>query len=111
MCRAIRVLCAAPGSRRLAEVKRAAVGAEWELVGGAASLAELQAQVEDLEPDVVVVDAGLGEKAVGAVARARPTARIVSLGAAPGAHEVAASLQEIRAAILSLPRPAGPVGP
>jgi hypothetical protein len=111
MCRAIRVLCAARGSRRLLELKRATVAAEWELVGGVASLAELQAQLEVLAPDVVVVDAGLGERAVGAVARARPTARIVSLGAAPGAHEVVTSLQEIRAAILGLPRPAGPVGP
>src|SRR5207249_4742719 len=64
VCRTLKVLCAAADRSRLAELKRAAVGTHWELVGGASSVPELEQQMAEFEPDVVVVDAGLGERAL-----------------------------------------------
>lgn len=110
MCRALKVLCAAPGRDRLAELKRAAVSTNWELVGGAASLEELAGQLESWRPDVVVLDSNLGAEAVAAVRSLLDRARIVTVGSAvAGADDVAASLDEVRAAVLGLPRPGGPV--
>lgn len=109
MCRALTVLCAAIERARLIELKRAAVAQEWELIGGATSLEELAAQVADLRPDVVVVEAALGAQAVAVVKQAKPGVRVVSLGPLPEADEQATSLDEVRAAILGLPRPGGPV--
>lgn len=108
MCRAVKVLCAAADRERLAEVKRAAVGAEWELVGGASSLEELVAQVVDRRPDVLILDAGLGAESVVQARAVMPTVRIVAIEPVAGADEVT-SLHEVRAAILGLPRPGGPV--
>jgi hypothetical protein len=109
MCRSLRVLCAAAGPERLGELRRATVGTHWELVGGAASLEALENQVAEWGPDVVVVDASLGERAVIAVRRIRPSIRIVALGQMFGADAEAASQEDVRAAILGLPRPGGPV--
>jgi DNA-binding NarL/FixJ family response regulator len=110
MCRALKVLCAAPTVQALSELKRACVAATWELVGGATTTEELVAQLDEWEPDVLVVDAGLGEEAVRAVRATRPSIRIVGLGPVPGADEKSASLDGIRSSILGLPRPGGPVG-
>jgi hypothetical protein len=109
MCRALTILCAAVDRPRLTELKMAAVAQEWELTGGATSLEELAAQVADLRPDVVVLDASLGPQAVARAKEAKPGVRVVSVGPLPGADEVAATLEEVRAAILGLPRPGGPV--
>lgn len=109
MCRALSVLCAAADRAKLSELKRAAVATEWELSGGATSLDELAAQVADLRPDIVVVDAALGPEAVASAKGAKPGVRVVSLGSLPDADDEAASLDEVRAAILGLPRPGGPV--
>jgi hypothetical protein len=109
MCRPLRVLCAAAGPERLEELRRATVGTHWELVGGCASLEALEEQVAEWRPDVVVVDAGLGESAVTAVRRVRPSTRIVALGTMSGADTEAASQEDIRGAILGLPSPGGPV--
>jgi hypothetical protein len=109
VCRALRVLCAALDWTRLGELKRATVGVEWELSGGATSLDELAAQVADLRPDVVVVDGTLGPDAVARAREAKPGVRVVSIGPLPEADQEAASLDEVRAAILGLPRPGGPV--
>ncbi|HEY3209330.1 MAG TPA: SGNH/GDSL hydrolase family protein [Actinomycetota bacterium] len=109
MCRALTVLCAASDRARLGELKRASVAVEWELAGGATSLEELAAQVADLRPDVVVIDAALGPQAVAKAKEAKPGIRVVSIGPLPQADEEAASLEEVRAAILGLPRPGGPV--
>jgi hypothetical protein len=109
MCRALTVLCAAADRDRLGELKRASVGVEWELSGGATSLDELAAQVADLRPDVVVVDGGLGPGAVSRAREAKPGIRVVSVGPLPEADQQADSLEELRAAILGLPRPGGPV--
>jgi hypothetical protein len=109
MCRALTVLCAAGDRERLGELKRASVAVEWELAGGATSLEELAAQVADLRPDVVVVDAALGPEAATRAHQAKPGVRVVSVGPLPEADEEAASLDEVRGAILGLPRPGGPV--
>jgi hypothetical protein len=103
------VLCAAPDREGLAGLRRASVGAQWELVGGAASLDVLESQVLEWRPDVVVLDAGLGRRAVEAARRARPGVRVVSLGPLEGADAEVAELDEVRPAILGLPRPGGPV--
>jgi len=109
MCRALTVLCAALDRARLGELKRASVAVEWELAGGATSLDEVEAQVTDLRPDVIVIDAVLGAEAVARAKEAKPGIRVVSVGPLPEADEEAASLEEVRAAILGLPRPGGPV--
>lgn len=110
MCRALKVLCAAPTVQALNELKRACVAATWELVGGAATAKELIAQLDEWEPDVLVVHAGLGDEVVGTVRAARPSIRIVSLGRMSGADEMAGSIGELRSSILGLSRPGGPVG-
>ncbi len=109
MCRALRVLCAARSPERLAELKGATVSSNWELVGGSTSADELAGQVAELTPDVVVVDGAMGNGAVAAARAAREGARIVSVGPTDGADEVVGSLEEIRTAVLGLPRPGGPV--
>jgi chemotaxis response regulator CheB len=108
MCRGVKVLCAGAGPERLAELKRASVAPEWELVGGATSLQELVTQVQDRRPDVLVLDPELGEESVSRARSARPGIRIVAIGSLAGADDVA-SLEVVRAAILGLPRPGGPV--
>jgi hypothetical protein len=109
MCRSLRVLCAAPGGERLDQLRRSAVAANWELVGGADSVDALGDQIAEWRPDVVVLDAGLGEHAVVVARGARPSVRIVGVGQMFGTDAEAASLDEVRGAILGLPRPGGPV--
>lgn len=109
MCRALTVMCAATDRARLGELKMASVAVEWELAGGATSIEELAAQVADLRPDVVVIDAALGPRAALMAKVAKPGVRVVSIGPLAHADEEAASLEEVRAAILGIPRPGGPV--
>ena len=95
---------------RMVELKKATVSTNWELVGGASSLAELVEQVESWRPDVVVIDEPLGAEAIQAVRSARERVRIVTVGAlVEDADENASSLEEIRAAVLGLPKPGGPI--
>jgi hypothetical protein len=102
-------MCAAASAERLVELRRASVATTWELVGGATSIEDLVAQVDEWRPDVLVLDASLGPEAVTRARHARPGVRIVSVGPLPGVDEVASSLDELRPAILGLPRPGGPV--
>jgi DNA-binding NarL/FixJ family response regulator len=104
-CRALTVLCAAPSRARLDQLRKAAVAAEWELVGGASSLAELAAQLRELRPNVVVLDASLGPQAATRARKAAPRARIVSVGELPGVDAVASTLGSIREAIVGAGRP------
>ncbi len=101
-CRALTVLCAAPGRDRLTALKRAAVGAEWELVGGATTIEELAGQLQEWRPNIVVLD-GLGPGAVARVREVLPTARVISLDDGDGADAVAGSLEEVRSAVLGIP--------
>jgi len=109
MCRALKVLCAAGDRARLTALKRAAVGVAWELVGGAVSLDELPDQLASWRPDVVVLDASLGPGALRAVRDSGRSVRLVSVGELPGSDAVVGSLDEVRDAILGVPKPGGPV--
>jgi hypothetical protein len=109
VCRALKVLCAAPDRERLTALKYAAVSKEYELTGGATDAEALQRQIDELEPDVVVVAAELAG-AIEAVRAAYPSLRIVAVGAeAEAADDWVEDLQEVRSAVLGLPRPGGPV--
>ena len=109
MCRAMKVLCAAPGADSLRALKGAAVSVSWELVGGATSADELVRQLDELSPDILVVDADLPGVAVDAIRIAAPRARVIAVGSLEGADGVAGTPQGIRDAILGLPRVGGPV--
>jgi hypothetical protein len=109
MCRSLTVLCVATTPARLAALKRAAVSVHWELVGGATTIEDLLLQLHDLRPDVVVIGSGTAGDAVEAARRLDPNVRIVTIGEVPGADEHAASIHEVREAILGLPQPGGPV--
>jgi len=109
MCRALTVLCVAPDRERLADLKRAAVSAEWELAPGATDDGSALQQLEDEHPHVVVV---VGEGLEGFVAEARrrlPFLRIVADRAIPGATVTVSRLDEVRDAVRGLPRPGGPI--
>jgi DNA-binding NarL/FixJ family response regulator len=110
VCRALRVLCASSNDDGLSKLKKAAVSAHWEVVGGAASLDELVKQLGEWNPDVVVIDAAMGSEAVRAVREARPAIRIVTLGPLLAGEDAAAeTLLDVRRAMLGLPRTGGPV--
>jgi len=109
MCRALTVLCAAPGGDALDRLKRAAVSASWELVGGASSSQELLRQLDELAVDVVVVDASLSGVDVAEIRRIHPRARILSVGGLAGVDGEAADLSSVRDAILGVPPVGGPV--
>jgi hypothetical protein len=85
------------------------VAAEWELVGGAISLAELEPQIQAWTPHVIVLDAALGLAAVDLATRLLSTGRIVTVGQAPGISGDVPWLGNVRSAILGVPRqPASP---
>jgi DNA-binding NarL/FixJ family response regulator len=109
MCRALRVLCAAPDPDRLTELKRAAVSAVWELTGGARSLDELEEQLADLDPDVVVLDDRMPPDAVRRIREVRSRVRVIGVGNVSGADASAISPDGIREAILALPPVGGPI--
>jgi hypothetical protein len=105
------VVCMAPDRASLVELKRAAVGPDWELAPGATTPEEAVAQIEERRGHVLVVSGPAGE--VVRQARERwPWMRIVAVGDGPleGATLVVSSLDEVRDAVKGLPRPAGPVG-
>ena len=109
MCRALKILCAAPGADSLRELKGAAVSASWELVGGATTADQLVRQLDEHAPDVVVVDARLPGVGIDAIRGAAPRARVIALGSLAGADGAADTPQGIRDAILGLPPVGGPV--
>jgi AmiR/NasT family two-component response regulator len=101
MCRALKILCAAPTPERLAELKRATVTVHWELVGGATSVDELAAQIEEWNPDVVVLDKGFESNGEARARQAKDTIRVVVVETADA--------DSVREAILRAPQPGGPV--
>jgi hypothetical protein len=106
----LKVLCVAQGRDRLVELKKATVSTNWELVGGVASIEDLPAQLESWRPDVVVIDEPLGREGIPAVRGLMDRVRLVVVGGAvDGADGAAASLEDVRNAVLGLPRPGGPV--
>lgn len=108
MCRALRVLCAAPDAASLQALKQAAVSQAWEFVGGATSAEDAIAQVGEWEPDVLVF---FGVLATDLTARARevePLIRTVVIG--PGdADAQVIRVEEVKVAIAGLDRPPGPI--
>ncbi len=108
MCRALKILCVAADPRSLAELKRAAVSADWELAPGAITAEEALAQLEHERPHILVVFGPFD----GLVLEARerfPAMRIVTDRDLPGTSVAVASLEEVRGAVKGLPRPGGPV--
>lgn len=108
MCRALKLMCVAEDAESLAALKRAAVSADWELAPGAVTEEDALVQLEEERPHILVAFGPFE----GLVARARerfPALRIVADRDLPGASVVAASLEEVRGAVLGLPRPGGPV--
>lgn len=106
MCRALKVLCVAEDRQRLAALKRAAVGAGWELAPGAASEAEGLAQLGSERPHVLVAFGPFERLAAEALARG---VRVIADRDLPGVSVVAASLDEVRGLVLGARRPGGPV--
>jgi hypothetical protein len=111
VCRALVVVCFALDRESLVELKRAAVGPDWELSPGALTAGDAVAQIEERTAHVLVVVGAAGDL----IARVRerwPWMRIVAVADGPveGANVVASSLGEVRDAVRGLPRPAGPVG-
>lgn len=108
MCRAMKVLCVAPDTSRLAEVKRAMVAAGWELCPGATDPEGAWAQLDSERPHVLVAIGDFD----GVVAEARdrfPALRIVADRELPEVDAVVTSLDQLRDAVNSTPRPSGPV--
>lgn len=104
MCRALKVLCVAEGATALAELKRAAVSAEWELAPGATDEADALAQVHEERPHVLVLF-GPFDRLARAALDAYPSIRIVADRQLAVATVVVSALDEVRAAVLG--RPAG----
>jgi hypothetical protein len=109
MCRAIKVMCVAPDDAALAALKRASVGAAWELTPGATDLRSALDQVDVERPHALVVF-GPFEQLVALVSERFPGLRIVTDRDAPGASAVARSADDVRDLLTELPRPGGPVG-
>ena len=108
MCRALKVLCVASDRQALADLKRAAVSAEWELAPGAITEDDALAQLDAEQPHVLVVF-GEFQTLVSRAQEGRPYLRIVCDREQPGATVVVGRPGEIRDAVRALPRPGGPV--
>lgn len=109
MCRALLVLCVAPDGDKLLELKRAAVAAEWELLPGATSADDALAQLAESRPHVLVVVGPFGELVRDARAR-YPALRIVADRVLTGSDATVGDPGEVRAAIMGMRAPGGPVG-
>ena len=108
MCRAVKVLCVAPDDAALAALKRASVGASWELTGGATDLRSALDQIDVERPQALVVF-GPFERLVALASERFPGLRIVTDRDTPGASAVAGSANDVRDLLMQLPRPGGPV--
>jgi hypothetical protein len=108
VCRAVKVLCLAPDDASLAELKRASVGAGWELTAGATDLRSALDQIDVERPHAMVVF-GPFDALVAMVAERFPGMRIVTDRDTPGASAVARSRDDVRDLLTQLPRPGGPV--
>jgi hypothetical protein len=108
VCRALTLLCVAPDTRALATLKSAAISAEWELAPGATDERDALDQIDVYRPQMLVVF-GPFEQLLELVRERFPGVRIIADRDAPGASEVATSLEEVRGLVKGLPRPGGPV--
>jgi hypothetical protein len=108
MCRAVKVMCVAPDDVSLAALKRASVGAAWELTPGATELRSALDQIDVERPHALVVF-GPFERLVALASERFPGLRIVTDRDTPGASAVARSADDVRDLLTELPRPGGPV--
>ena len=99
-CTAPTVVCVAPDRDSLAALKRAAVGAEWELAPGATSSEQALRQIEEVAATAVVVFGGFAD-VVSATRQRWPWIHIVSIGPNPDSSVAVSSLDDVRAAIQS----------
>jgi hypothetical protein len=102
------VLCVAPDEDALLRLRRASVGAGWELVAGATDLRGALDQLDVERPDALVVF-GPFDDLVALAAERFPGMRIIADRDAPGATVVAASTEDVRELLAEQPRPGGPV--
>lgn len=108
MCYAVRIVVAAPTRERRLELRRAAVSAEWEVVGDADDLDDALAKVVALHARFLVVDAAVAPDAgtvAGALAERRPRVFLIAVGDVAGADAQVAgddpsSLREVMAGLL-----------
>ncbi|MGZ6545738.1 MAG: hypothetical protein ACXVEI_10535 [Actinomycetota bacterium] len=108
MCRAMKVLCVATDPASLLELKKAAVSGGWELAPGATDEDGAIGQIDAERPHVLVAF-GPYERLIALVGERFPGMRVIADRDAPGATEVATSLDEVRGLIKGSPRPGGPV--
>jgi hypothetical protein len=108
VCRALKVMCVAGDAGSLMELKQAAVSAEWELTSGATNEADAVGQIDAERPHILVVF-GPFERLVSLASERFPGMRIITDRNAPGATEVATSLDEVRGLVKGSPRPGGPI--
>ncbi len=104
----MKVVCVAVDPEALDRLKRAAVGAVWELTPGATDRGEALSQVEEEKAHVLVIGGEFDDLA-GEAKTLRATLRVVADRPAPGVDAVFDSLDEVRDAISGLPKPGGPV--
>ena len=108
MCRAVKVLCVANDEDALGRLRRASVGAEWELVPGAIDLRGALDQLDVERPHALVAFGPFAEL-VALAAERFPGMRIITDRESPGASAVATSLEDVRGLLAQQPRPGGPV--
>lgn len=108
MCRALRVLCAAPNEGSLRALKQAAVSTAWEFVGGATSADDAVAQAKEWNPDILVFFGVVAPDLDARVRDAVPSIRTVVIG--PGEADAhVEDVADVKVAIAGLPRPPGPI--
>jgi len=108
VCRAVKVLCVANDEDSLVRLRRASVGAEWELVPGAIDLRGALDQLDVERPHALVAFGPFAEL-VALAAERFPGMRIITDRESPGASAVATSLEDVRGLLAQQPRPGGPV--
>jgi len=108
VCRAVKVLCVANDEDALGRLRRASVGAEWELVPGAIDLRGALDQLDVERPHALVAFGPFAEL-VALAAERFPGMRIITDRESPGASAVATSLEDVRGLLAQQPRPGGPV--
>jgi len=108
VCRAVKVLCVATDEDALVRLRRASVGAEWELVPGAIDLRGALDQLDVERPHALVAFGPFAEL-VALAAERFPGMRIITDRESPGASAVATSLEDVRGLLAQQPRPGGPV--
>lgn len=110
MCRAVKVLCVADDEASLDALRRATIGAEWELTPGATNETDALAVIDAERPQSIVVF-GEHDGFVALVRERFPAMRIVTDRETEGASAVARSLDDVRDVLSALARPGGPVLP